>query len=227
MGMEWYDAIARRNGGYKSNAIYSVEGQSGEQVFEERLKELLAFSKHALDAGCGHGDFTIRMSSFGSRITGLDNSIEMIKLAEASLHDTPNPAIRFIHATTKEKLPFEDGEFDLIYNRRGPTSILNHARILKPKGKIIGIHTGAMEVVKERLASNEFVNIEVEIFDQAMIYFPNDRELAKFLTGVPGNIDYTNPDNIELFRARKEPFILHDGRLGMREWKYIWTAEKR
>ncbi len=28
MSMEWYDMIARRNGGYKSNAKYTVEGES-------------------------------------------------------------------------------------------------------------------------------------------------------------------------------------------------------
>ncbi|WP_269474680.1 hypothetical protein [Paenibacillus sp. URB8-2] len=34
MGVEWYDVIARRNGGYKSNALFTVEGISAEEIFE-------------------------------------------------------------------------------------------------------------------------------------------------------------------------------------------------
>ncbi|MBI9010896.1 MAG: hypothetical protein JEZ08_01600 [Clostridiales bacterium] len=62
MSMEWYDMIAKRNGGYKNNAIYEVEGVSGEVIFEEQLIKLIKNSKSVLDAGCGHGDFTLKMS---------------------------------------------------------------------------------------------------------------------------------------------------------------------
>lgn len=41
MGVEWYDLIARRNSGYKSNAVFCVDGVSAEQIFEEKLIELL------------------------------------------------------------------------------------------------------------------------------------------------------------------------------------------
>lgn len=37
MGMDWYDMIAKRNGGYKNNAISTTIGVSSEQVFEENL----------------------------------------------------------------------------------------------------------------------------------------------------------------------------------------------
>ncbi len=35
MGMDWYDMIAKRNGGYKSNAIYTIEGESGEDCLRK------------------------------------------------------------------------------------------------------------------------------------------------------------------------------------------------
>jgi hypothetical protein len=41
MGVEWYDMIAKRNGGYKSNAVFTVEGISAEQLFEDRLIAML------------------------------------------------------------------------------------------------------------------------------------------------------------------------------------------
>lgn len=41
MKTDWYNMIAKKKGGYKSNAIYEVEGISGEQVFEDKLIALL------------------------------------------------------------------------------------------------------------------------------------------------------------------------------------------
>ena len=74
MGMEWYDMIAKRNSGYKPNAIYTVEGISGEDIFEERLMKLLQRCEYVLDAGCGHGEFTIKMGKYTKNIVGLDRS---------------------------------------------------------------------------------------------------------------------------------------------------------
>lgn len=48
--------------------------------------------------------------------------------------------VEFVYATTKAEMPFEDGQFDLIYDRRGPTSIINHSRLLSSGGVIFGIH---------------------------------------------------------------------------------------
>ncbi|RHS58241.1 hypothetical protein DW961_03575 [Blautia sp. AM46-3MH] len=55
MKTDWYNMIAKKKGGYKSNAIYEVEGISGEQVFEDKLIALLkkAIMFWMLDAGMG------------------------------------------------------------------------------------------------------------------------------------------------------------------------------
>lgn len=37
MGVEWYDMIARRNGGYRSNAVFTIDGVSAEQIYEESV----------------------------------------------------------------------------------------------------------------------------------------------------------------------------------------------
>ncbi|TJY41092.1 class I SAM-dependent methyltransferase [Cohnella pontilimi] len=226
MGVEWYDEIARRNGGYKTRASFRIEGISGEKIFEERLISLLSECEHALDAGCGHGDFTIRMSPYSRQITGFDNSKEMIKIAVQNQNESSPINIRFIWTTTKEQLPFKDAEFDLIYSRRGPTSIINHPRILKSGGKIMGIHSGAMDKVKERLESNGFVRINIDIFDQATILFPDENELAKFLSDMPGNIDYRLHENRQQFYSLIDEYKIDGGTLGMKEWRYIWSAVK-
>jgi SAM-dependent methyltransferase len=140
MGVDWYDMIAIRNGGYKSNAVFTIEGISAEQIFEERLISLLPQYQSILDAGCDHGDFTLKMAEHANSIIGFDNSCEMIKIADTVLKASRLNNIKFVFATTKQELPFTDGQFDLIYDRRGPTSILNHNRILCSGGTVFGIH---------------------------------------------------------------------------------------
>ncbi len=225
MSVEWYNLIARRNGGYKSNAVFTVEGISGEQVFKERLIEMLPRFHSVLDAGCGHGEFTIEMSHYAKSIIGFDNSIELIKIAESILKEAQMNNVQFVHGSTKTELPFHEEQFDLIYDRRGPTSILNHSRILSSGGTVFGIHSGALDVVKERLHTNGFINIEIEEFHDAMIYFPNEIEFVKFISAIPGNPDYTNPD----LRTELEELIQKhtvNGRIGIKEYRFIWKAQK-
>jgi Methylase involved in ubiquinone/menaquinone biosynthesis len=224
MGVDWYDMIARRNGGYKGRSISTTEGISAEVIFEQRLINMLPEFKSVLDAGCGHGEFTLRMSKYANKIIGFDNSIEMIKIARNLLDRSQISNLEFIYATTKAELPFEDEQFDLIYSRRGPTSIINHSRLLCSGGTIFGIHNN-VDAAKQRLASNGYINIEIEVYNQAISYFPNGLEFARFLSDIPGNPDYTLPEHQEdLERKLQENLI--DGRIGIKELKYIWKATK-
>jgi SAM-dependent methyltransferase len=225
MGVEWYDMIARRNGGYKNNAVFTVEGISGEQIFEEELVRILPKHESVLDAGCGHGEFTMKMARYAKSIIGFDNSIEMINIANSILQETEITNTQFVYATTKQELPYADGQFDLIYTRRGPTSILNHPKILRSGGTILGIHSGALETVKARLEDNGFTNIKIQEYNDAFIYFPNEKEFAKFISGIPGNPDFTSDElKNELERKINESII--NGRIGLKEYKYIWKAIK-
>jgi SAM-dependent methyltransferase len=225
MSVEWYDMIAKRNGGYKSDAIYSVEGLSGETVFEEKLVSMLPNYKMVLDAGCGHGEFTLKMAKYATDLIGIDFSIELIRIAESLKMHHQFDNVRFIYASTKGELPFKDGQFDLIYDRRGPTSILNHSRILRSGGAVFGIHSAEKNKVLERLEANGFIDIEVKEYDEALILFPNEREFAKHLSSMHGNPDYTLQEN----RKELDNLIIEnmrDGRLSLKEWRYIWKAKK-
>jgi SAM-dependent methyltransferase len=224
MGIEWYDMIARRNGGYKSRAVCIVEGKSAEDVFEERLLHMLPHYSSVMDAGCGHGEFTIKMSPYASHITGFDNSAELIRIARTLLSSSNVQNVNFVYATTKTLMPFHDEEFDFIYDRRGPTSIINHSRLLSSGGVIFGIHN-SIDTVRERIYTNGFKNIEIEEFNEAIIYFPNKLEFAKFLSDVPGNPDYTLPEYNNELEDKAREHVIH-GKLGVREHKYIWKAVK-
>jgi SAM-dependent methyltransferase len=223
MGVDWYNSIAIRNGGYKSNARFVREGISAEDIFEQELINLLPNFDQVLDAGCGHGDFTIKVSQYAKSLTGFDNSIEMIKIAKASQAFVSN--LEFIYTTTKEELPFLDGHFDLIYDRRGPTSILNHSRVLRSGGIVFGIHSGGLDKVKGLLHHNNFKDIEIREFNDSRIIFPNKEEFAKFISSVPGNPDYTDLKfEEELEMKIKENTI--NGIIQIKEYKYIWKASK-
>lgn len=60
---EWYDEFAEREGGYRRTWESQWMGVSGERVFEEKLLGLLKPSSRVLDAGCGSGEFTLRIAA--------------------------------------------------------------------------------------------------------------------------------------------------------------------
>ncbi len=168
---------------------------------------------------------TLRMAKYAKSIIGFDNAIEMIKIADSLLQEAKISNLHFVFASTKEELPFLDGQFDLIYDRRGPTSIINHHRILKSGGIIFGIHSGALDVVKERLSKNNFINIEIREYNNAKVVFPNEIEFTKYISDIPGNPYYMNPD----FKNDLDKLIFENtvnGRLELKEYKYIWKAIK-
>lgn len=229
MGIDWYDMIAKRNGGYKSDAIFAVEGISGEDVFEEELIQMLHTSKSTLDSGCGHGEFTIKMAKYTDKIVGFDASREMIKIANSLKEHYKINNVNFINASTKAELPFANEQFDLIYSRRGPTSIACHSRVLRSGGTIYGIcpeYPDIIHIISERLSLNGFVNIEKKFFDDAVLVFPNTKEFAKFLTAFPGNPDYTLPENKQILDEKVKGNMIN-GRLCYKQWRFIWKATKK
>jgi len=68
---------------------------------------------NGLDAGCGQGWYLNAMIDAGYKMTGLDYSIEQLKLAEGSL--PVGSTIRLVRGSVVA-LPFEDQEFDFVYS---------------------------------------------------------------------------------------------------------------
>lgn len=67
--------------------------------------------KKVLDIGCGDGSDSEKIAQKGANVYGIDISKEMIKHAKAK-----HPKITFVVASA-DKLPFTDGEFDVVYSR--------------------------------------------------------------------------------------------------------------
>jgi SAM-dependent methyltransferase len=221
----WYNQIALRNGGYLNKAKYKKIGFSGEDVFEQTLFELIKPTFIVLDAGCGHGDFTLRTAKLVKHIYGFDYSSALIRIAEENKKHSGILNIDFIFATTKAKLPFRDNQFDLVFSRRGPTSIIEHTYLLKDNSIIIGIHSAGKDTVIERLQKSGLRNIEIIEFPNSFLIFDNKNEYAEYLSSFPGNPDFLLPEN----RTELEKNIIEntvDGIIKVQEWRYIWKAIK-
>jgi SAM-dependent methyltransferase len=226
MSDAWYDGIALRNGGYRNSAKYRKIGISGESVFEKILIESLKPSFSVLDAGCGHGDFTRTVARYAKEVIGFDYSAELIKIAKKSRSDTGSENVDFIFASTKRILPFPDDYFDLIYSRRGPTSIIEHSRLLKKNGVMLGIHSAAKDTVIQRLNDSGLADISIVEYPDSFMIFDDINEYAEYLAAFPGNPDFLLPEH----REKLESLALENmknGKIEIQEWRFIWKAVKK
>lgn len=227
MKTDWYNMIAKKKGGYKSNAIYEVEGISGEQVFEDKLIAVLKKSHNVLDAGCGDGNFTRKMSRYCQTLTGFDNAIELLNIAKRSVEQKPIDNLRFVYACTKEEpFPFEDEEFDLVYTRKGPKSIILHSNILKKGGTIFGLSCGQIEKVKKRLWNGDFTNIEIEVFDKTFLWFRDKEQFTEYISTIPGNPDFSLSENRKGLEKKLQD-SWRNNQFVWQEYRYIWKAVKQ
>jgi ubiquinone/menaquinone biosynthesis C-methylase UbiE len=74
----------------------------------ELIRRENQFFGQALDIGCGPGVFIARHAQAGAEVVGIDFSEQMIRIAKDRF-----PEIDF-RVADSERLPFEDGTFDLI-----------------------------------------------------------------------------------------------------------------
>lgn len=226
--MDWYNYIALRNGGYKVNTPYEVVGESAEDVFERELAELIA-GKTVLDAGCGHGEFTLKMAKFARSIVGHDFAGEMIRIANRLKNEQSADNVTFLESVWGEQLSFAEGSFDVIYSRRGPGSIVEQSRLLKPGGVVTGIHTYPIpdgEITDRIQATGAYADIARRVYQTAVTYFRNEADFAEYLSSMHMSPDYTLPENRETFERILQCSSIN-GRIGIRESKQIWRAVKK
>lgn len=218
----FYDKVARKFGDYTTkyhrNTSECLNGDP-EKVFKEKLLKVSGKNKIALDVGCCDGFFTLKLAPYFKKITGIDLSTEMLKAAKNLQKKTRVKNVVF-EIQDAFKTTFKDGQFDVIYSRRGPTPFTEAFRLLKWGGYFVEIDIGEQDCreIKEVFGRGQnFGKWQVPqaemdekwgreaglspIFVQDYFcdeYYPNKKDLDVFLQGVPVFEDFDSEKDGQL-----------------------------
>lgn len=100
-------------------------------LWKRRIAESTGFGKNlrVLDIGCGPGFFSCILSEEGHRVTGIDRSADMLKIAgQNAVRLGVSPEFRMMDANDLE---FDDNEFDLIISRNVTWTLRQPERVYK------------------------------------------------------------------------------------------------
>ena len=163
MTKQFYNHVARKFGGYNSKAKYKNDYPEGrpDDIFKKRIVELGGEGKTALDLGCGDGRFTAEIAPAYKKVTGIDQSEEMLRVAGNLKSKLLLENISF-EVRDAENTKFPNNSFDVIYSRRGPTPFKEIGRILKPGGYFVEINIGEKNGVKLKEVFGRGQNFELE-----------------------------------------------------------------
>ncbi len=107
------------------------------QLFNEKIR-----GKSTLDIGCGSGFQTILLTKLGAKVTGIDITEGLTRLANYKIQNQNLDSFCFI--SDAEFLPFKDESFDVINCCGSVLDYMNHkngikeiGRVLKPNGTLI------------------------------------------------------------------------------------------
>lgn len=137
----------------------------GQQAIERMC---IPTDARVLDVGCGSGWASRLLAGFAirGRVTGIDISDEMIRVARESSQSFPNVDFEIAGA---EQLPFNDNEFthafsmeSLYYYRDIPKALKEIHRVLKPGGVFVAV----VDLYWENEATHQWIdnlNVPVEL----------------------------------------------------------------
>lgn len=246
--LAWWNELAHKLNGYKSNYQVVFDGENGENEFTEIVKKLLEDYPKVLDIGCADGTFAIEISTHAKQITAIDLSPIMI---ETAMKSTTKSNIEFLVADGKH-LPFSDHSYDLVISRRGPVSVPEFfeeaVRVTKPGGLIIEITIGEKDAfelkkifkrgqgydnmnksrymeIRNRIESHKLVRIKQmhEYFCRA--YYPSIEDIILLLSSTPIIDDFDIKNDKELIKSFEQRYTTEKG-IYRTYHRITWIAEK-
>lgn len=207
--VNFYDKVAKKFGDYHTahykNTAECLSGDP-EDVFKEKLLKLSGKNKVALDLGCADGYFTLLLTPYFKKIAAIDLSQGMLEAAK-KLQIKKGVKNVVFEIRDAFKTGYKNGQFDVIYSRRGPTPFAETFRLLKPKGYFMEIDIGEQDcrVIKEVFGRGQNFgkwNVPQLVVDRKEAikagfkavfakdyfydeYYPSYEDLDLFLQGVP------------------------------------------
>ena len=100
-----WDLAAER---YQAVQAENRDSDNNEKLVQGRFQTLRG--KRVLDVGCGYGQYTDYFRRIGAEVIGCDGAPSMLALARAAY-----PDCRFDQVDLMDRLPYEDGGFDLLF----------------------------------------------------------------------------------------------------------------
>ncbi|WP_373309116.1 MULTISPECIES: class I SAM-dependent methyltransferase [Paenibacillus] len=109
--------------------------------YYQLVEQALRHSGSMLDMGTGGGEFLSRLTKLPAHTCATEGYEPNVEVARQRLEPL---GVRVSHITEDEKLPYADGEFDLVINRHESYSPKEVHRILKPGGRFITQQVGGV-----------------------------------------------------------------------------------
>lgn len=162
-------------------------------------------NQNILDAGCGTGNFSIKLAQKGATVTGIDVSEEMLKIA-AEKTNTLNLPLAFKEMDLYN-LEFPDNHFDAVFSMaafefiKEPIKAFKELfRVLKPKGQLL-IGTinlvspwGKLYTSKEFQENTVFKYADFKTLEEMSSYYPAKLKSKKECLFIPPDIKEENID---------------------------------
>ncbi len=249
----FYDKLAKKLGGYgfaNDGLEYRSEYPNGnpEEEFYNAIVQSANISHVALDIGCGDGIFAFRVSHEFSRIDGIDNSKELIKIAVQKQSELGIQNTHFIFGDASA-MPYKDSSYDVAFNRRGPSFYGEYSRILKTGGAYVEIGIGEQDTrllkevfgrgqgfgkwsvrrITQDMKEFEKTNLAVvkaEDYFYTELY-PSRQMFETFLEGVPIFEDFDRLADASLLDSYCSSHTSASGEIELKRHRVVYVLEKR
>lgn len=253
MTTNFYDKLAVKLGGYgfaNDGVEYRAEYPEGnpEEEFFAAVSQSASKSSIALDIGCGDGIFSFRVANMFLHIDGIDNSEELIKIAQQKQSEFNAKNVSFLFGDAMH-MPYENESYDVAFNRRGPSFYGEFSRVLKPSGIYIEIGIGEQDArsLKEAFRRgqdfNEWTTRRIERDSvkfgasglhivRAEDYFYKEFYTSRtmfetFLEGVPIFEDFDRINDAKLLDDYCSEHMNNNGEVALDRHRVLYVLEKR
>lgn len=233
----FYDRVAKQFGGYaygtnKPKRTTKCPRGDPEKDFKAKLVKLSGKNVKALDVGCGDCKFAFEVSPNFKLITGIDNSKELLAIAEKKKAALKNKKVLPVFGNAA-KMAFPDKSFDVVFCRRGPSYYKEYQRVLKSSGYYSEIGIGEKDTMDLKKVfgrgqdygkwNNSRLEKDVATFKKLGLkiilakdylyseYYPTYESMDEFLQGVPIFEDFDSKKDRKYLEGYCQKFQTKEG----------------